>query len=66
MAPIAAKLSGLEGRVSSIPTTWQTIAIIAGLLVGIAGVSFSVAKLTEKTTTAQAVATPVPAQAPRP
>lgn len=64
LAPIEAKLSGLEGRVAGIPTTWQTIAIVAALLVGIAGVSFSVAKLSERTGFAQvgAPAAPAPRQ----
>lgn len=40
----AADLRELSGRVASIPTTWQTIAIISALLIGIATVSFSVAR----------------------
>lgn len=43
----SADLRDLSGRVSSIPTTWQTIAIIAALLVGISGISFTISKLGE-------------------
>ena len=66
LAPIEAKLSGLEGRVANIPTTWQTIAIIAAILVGIAGVSFTVAMLTEKAAINQTAAPITPAPGPRP
>lgn len=37
----------LSGKVSNIPTTWQTVAIIAALLVGIGGLSFTISRLAE-------------------
>lgn len=35
----------LSGKVSSIPNTWQTLAIMGGLLVGVGGLAFTIAKL---------------------
>ena len=40
-----ADLRELTGKVSSIPSTWQTLAIMAGLLVGVGGLAFTIAKL---------------------
>ena len=40
-----ADLREVSGKISSIPTTWQTVAIIAGLLVGIGTISVSLLKL---------------------
>lgn len=57
------KIEKVDGRLSNIPTTWQTVAIIVGMLVGIAGVSFTISSLREPARQAAAVA-PAPAPAP--
>lgn len=44
-----ADVKELSGKVSNIPTTWQTVAIIAALLAGIGGVSFTISKLGDGT-----------------
>lgn len=58
-----AKIEKVDGRLSNIPTTWQTIAIIVGMLVGIAGVSFTISGLREPARQAAAAA-PAPAAPP--
>lgn len=59
------KIEKVDGRLSNIPTTWQTIAIIVAMLVGIAGVSFTISGLREPARQATAVVSaPAPAPAP--
>lgn len=38
------RLAGIEGRLSMIPTTWQTIAILAAPLIGHSGIIFMTSK----------------------
>ena len=40
VAEIKGRLTGLEDRFGSLPTTWQMVSIIATMLVGIAGIVF--------------------------
>jgi hypothetical protein len=39
------RIVGIEGRLSQIPTGWQTKAILATLLVGMSGVLFTASRL---------------------
>ena len=41
IARIDGRLDGLEKRFAMIPTTWQTISIVAGLMLGITGILFA-------------------------
>ncbi|MGX9984549.1 hypothetical protein [Methylobacterium fujisawaense] len=61
---LSEKIGRVDGRTSSIPTTWQTVAIIAALLVGIAGVSFTVSKINEGPRQASSSAPPTSSPAP--
>jgi hypothetical protein len=42
---LKAQVAKVEGRLENIPTTWQVIAIMSGMLVGIAGIVFAAARL---------------------
>jgi tRNA A58 N-methylase Trm61 len=44
LAEQSVKLAHLDGRISNIPTTWQTLAILATLLIGLSGIMFTTAK----------------------
>jgi len=41
----AASLERIDGQIKSIPTTWQTIAILVSLLGGITAIAFAISKL---------------------
>ena len=41
---VSLRLAGVEGRFSSIPSTWQIIGILGALLIGIPGIVFSASK----------------------
>lgn len=45
LTPIEARIGTLDGKVSNIPTVWQTLAIMAGLMVGVGSLAFTLAKL---------------------
>ena len=38
---LESKIAFVEGKISQLPTTWQIIAILSGLLVGIAGLVYT-------------------------
>ncbi|TXN40503.1 hypothetical protein FV232_00820 [Methylobacterium sp. WL30] len=42
---LTGKMENVSGRVTSIPTTWQTVAIIVGMLGGISAIAFAISKL---------------------
>lgn len=43
----SAEVRELAGKVSSIPNVWQTLAIMGGLLAGVAGLAFALTKFAE-------------------
>lgn len=42
---VEGQLAGVEGRLSMIPNIWQTLALLATLLIGLSGIMFTSAKL---------------------
>jgi hypothetical protein len=41
IARIEGRIGGIESRLQNLPTTWQTISILAVLLFGVAGIVFA-------------------------
>ena len=44
MAKLEGRLSGIEGRLLSVPTTWQIVTILGTLLLGLSGIIFTASK----------------------
>ncbi len=45
VANVEGRILGIDGRLSQIPTTWQIVAILATLLIGIAGLIFTASRV---------------------
>jgi hypothetical protein len=44
LARIEGRVMGIDGRLASIPTTWQVVAILATLLIGLSTIIFTASK----------------------
>ena len=44
LAGVEGQMEGVKGRLALVPTTWQIIAILATLLIGIAGIIFTASR----------------------
>jgi hypothetical protein len=44
VAGLDGRMAGIEGRLSQIPNVWQTIALLATLLIGLSGIVFTASR----------------------